>query len=50
MKALIGIGLCAALLGGCAALPGRDGPRECSQQLGQEQELQMNMVRDMIRE
>ncbi len=27
MKALIGIGLCAALLGGCAALPGRDGPR-----------------------
>ncbi|HBP0482442.1 TPA: hypothetical protein L5P98_006230, partial [Pseudomonas aeruginosa] len=39
MKALIGIGLCAALLGGCAALPGRDGPRECSQQLGQEQEL-----------
>ena len=50
MKALIGIGLYAALLGGCAALPGRDGPRECSQQLGQEQELQMNMVRDMIRE
>ncbi|HCE7029800.1 type 4b pilus Flp biogenesis protein TadD [Pseudomonas aeruginosa] len=54
MKALIGIGLCAALLGGCAALPGlapgRDGQRECAQQLGQEQELQMNMVRDMIRE
>ena len=50
MKALIGIGLCAALLGGCAALPGRDGPRECSQQLGQEQELQMNNGIDLAEE
>ncbi|MGP6270183.1 type 4b pilus Flp biogenesis protein TadD, partial [Pseudomonas paraeruginosa] len=54
MKGLIGIALGAALLGGCASLPGLPaGPgagRECPAQLGQEQELQMNMVRDMIRE
>lgn len=53
MKGLIGIALGAALLGGCASLPGLPpGPgagRECPAQLGQEQELQMNMVRDMIR-
>ncbi|MBW5466118.1 hypothetical protein GOY11_34610, partial [Pseudomonas aeruginosa] len=47
MKALIVIGLCSALLGGCAALPGRDGPRECTQQHGQDQALQMHIVSDM---
>ncbi|AVK04098.1 MULTISPECIES: hypothetical protein [Pseudomonas aeruginosa group] len=54
MKGLIGIALGAVLLGGCASLPGLPpGPGaggECPAQLGQEQELQMNMVRDMIRE
>ncbi|KAF1052679.1 MAG: hypothetical protein GAK43_01793 [Stenotrophomonas maltophilia] len=53
-KALPALGILGLLLGGCANLPGLDGAgavgQACTSHLSQAQDLQMDLIRDMIKD